>query len=408
MVKGLLVAAALFACVVPVLLVASPISYVPLIMVVCLVALSWAYLQVLKRNFSFSEEALARSCERGSNVRLSVTLRNGCALPHPYIDVSFCISDLFDGRDVVRHVTVALGAHEVQQFDFDAQFSHVGRYSAGIDSVVLHDMLGLFEARIDRTLCRQVVVRPRLFSFPGISISEINESAAAQVRAIASTDSVDYSSVREYRFGDPLKTVHWNLTSRSANHTMYTRLFEEFVSPSLSIVIDPFADFEGKEQLMSCFDGEVESAASLARFAQANGIDCSVRYMTSGGEYEQAHLTSVSDTEELVLASSRIFPVSDGRPQMMLPLEALHTQAASMQRVGNVAFVTARVSDEIVQLLSSLAANRISPLLVLCVPAGLAGDERARYLAPVRQLSARGIPFLVMESNEYETRGVAA
>lgn len=404
--NGFLLLLTLLACGVPVLLVASPISYVPFITVVLMVLASFLYLQILKHTFSFSEDQLARSCERGTTVRLNVVLSNKSPFPHPYIDVSFCISDLFEGNDAVRHVSASLGAFETSNFSFDAQFSHVGRYSAGIDSVVLHDLLGLFQAKIDCTLCHQVIVRPRLFDFPGVELTDANESAAQMMRAIASTDSIDYSSVREYRYGDPLKTVHWNLTSRSAEGTMYTRLYEEFVSPSLSIIIDPFSDVSSTDDLMSTFDGIIESAASFARFAQSEGVDCTVRYAARNYEYTAVRLSTMADTEQLVLSAQRIASVSDGRPQMALPLEMLNAEANSQQRVGNVAFVTGRVSQDIIQLLSVLSARRIRPLLIVCVPASFVGPDRKKYLTPLHQLSARGIPYFIMESNEQETRGV--
>lgn len=406
-VKGLLLFAALIACGLPVLLIASPISYIPLITVLLLVLCSFVYVQVLRRTFSFSEEQIQQVCERGTNAALKVTLTNKSIFPHTYVDVCFSISDLFGGTAAVKNITVSLGPLQTNSFEFSAQFGHVGRYTAGVDSVVLHDFLGLFGAKIEQPICHQVLVRPRLFSFPDVKMEESSDSVTQLMKVINSTDSVDYSGVREYRFGDPLKTVHWNLSSRTADNTLYTRLFEEFVSPSLSIIMDCFSDFNDDEDLMCAFDGVVESASSFARFARRQGVDCVVRYLNRNWESVSVNLGTEADTEQLVLSAQRIQALSKDSRYEALPLEMLVQEGMRARGSANVALVTARLSSQMLVVLSELAARHILPILVVCLPASFAGKERQNYLKPLVALQGLGIPYFVMESNGYETKEVA-
>lgn len=407
LVKGLLLFAALIACGLPVLLIASPISYVPLITVVLLVLCSFAYVHVLKRTFSFSEEQIQQVCERGTNAALKVTLTNKSIFPHSYVDVRFSISDLFGGTAAVKNITVSLGPRQTNSFEFDAQFSHVGRYTAGVDCVVLHDFLGLFSAKIVQPICHQVLVRPRLFDFPDVTMEESSDSVTQLMKVINSTDSVDYSGVREYRFGDPMKTVHWNLSARAADRSLFTRLFEEFVSPSLSIIMDCFSDFKGNEELMCVFDGIVESSSSFARFARCQGVDCVVRYLNRSWEGVSVNLGTEADTEQLVLSAQRIAPLVENPQHAALPLEMLVQEGARARGSANVAFVTARLSEEMLVVLSELASRHTLPILVLCLPASFAGKERKAYLKPLAALQGLGIPYFVMESSGFETKGVA-
>jgi uncharacterized protein (DUF58 family) len=412
--KALLLVAALLLCGIPPIFLAHPISYVPLIMVVISLLISFIYLRILKRTFSFSEDGMLGSCERGEGVGLAVTLRNGSILPHARIDVSFYITDLFGEYDALRTMVVPLGPRETATFDFAAAFTHLGTYSAGVDSIVLTDLFGLFSCTIQNTKRRQVAVRPRLFDFNDVEISEAEEESASMLKPITD-DGTDYSSVREYHYGDPLKTVHWNLSARSATGTMYTRLFETYVTPSMAAVIDPFAEGGDRETLMSLFDGMVEGAASLSRFARSQGVECAVRYLDRNFEPASICLAGEGDADELVLNAHRIVSLSSGADgeeaadalrASTIPVDLLLQEGLSSQGASNIAFITSRLSEDILSALSDVAARRRQAMLVLVVPATLIGRERAEFLAPTAQLGAAGIPYFILESTELETRRV--
>ncbi len=441
--KALLLVAALLLCGVPVALVAHPISYVPLITVVLALAASFSYLQILKRTFSLSEDGMRRSCERGEAVGLSVTLSNGSILPHPRVVVSFYITDLFGEYDALRTMVVPLGSREVATFNFDANFTHLGRYAAGVDCVRLSDLFGLFSCTIPNAQRRQVVVRPRLFDLADVDISEAEEESASMVKPITA-DGTDYASVREYRFGDPLKTVHWNLTARSATNTMYTRLFETYVTPSVAAIIDPFAPSGDREVLMSLFDGMMEGAASLSRFARAQGVECTIRYLGRGFEPASICLAGEEDADELILSACRIVSLTGGagtqqvkaqageagaggqaapsggsepghaasfddiRRASSIPVELFLQEGAGSQGASNIAYVAARLDEGILSALEEVAARRRQAMLMLVIPASLVGRARTEFLAPLSQLAQAGIPYYVLESTELETRRVAS
>lgn len=402
-----LVIAALVFCIFPVLVLASPVSYIPLVAAVLLVAISWLYLQVLRRSFAFSEEQMTDSCERGLDAKLAVVLENRSVLPFPRIEVAFFLTDLFGQYEALRTMTATLGPKEKSTHAFSVRFEHLGRYSCGIDHIIIHDLLGLFHARVDNDRPRSVVVRPRLFDFSQPDISEATDDESNNMLKPIVDDSTDYASVREYRYGDPLKTIHWNLSARSADGTMFTRLFETYVSPTLSVVMDSFADSGDAEELMGLFDGIVESAASLSDFARKQGIECTIHYLDRSFEPATACLASSDDADELVLDMHRIESATGEHMRLAsLPIDLLRAQGTGSFGSSNVAFATSRIDDDIVTALIDTAARRRNPLLLLTVPASLGGRERNEFLAPVRRLSAAGIATFVIESNEHETKVV--
>jgi uncharacterized protein (DUF58 family) len=404
--RTLLVLAALVVLVLPVLLIAHPISYVPLIAAVIIIAVSWAYLQVLRRSSSVSVAQMAGACERGQTTQLAVALANASVLPFPRIEMEFFVTDLFDSYDDVRKLTCALGPRESDTLDFDVRFAHLGTYRAGISQVVIHDLLGLFSVRLAGGASRSVVVRPRRVLMNSVSAMQaIPDESRRMLRPIAS-DDMDYRGVREYRYGDPLKTIHWNLTSRSPAATMYTRLYEAYVNPSLVIVIDAYSPSLEAEELMSLFDGMVECAAALSHAAREAGIDAEVRYIDRENTPASARLASVADADSLVAGMLHITPVEEAGMHATTTETMLRGAGLSTHGFGNVALVTSRLDAGLLSALVEIRMRRRNTMAFVAVPRSLEGRERESFLAPLRRLDVAQIAHYVVESTEVETKVV--
>lgn len=401
--KGVALAVACLLLVIPVLLVASPISYVPLITVAVFVAVSFGYLQVLRATLEFDEDSLIDSCVRGEKIEFAVGLRNRSWLAHPRLDLYFYVTDLFGDYDAITPVTTTLGPRESNDFHFDARFTHLGTYSAGVSKIVCHDLLGLFSATITNDARHTVSVLPCLFDIENVDFANVTVTESKnQFRPILS-DDMDYAGVREYQLGDPMKTVHWNLSSRNPSGELYTRLFEVFANPGLGIVIDPYAPSYDAEGLMTVFDGLVESALSANDAARKMGVDSSVTYLSREGEALSSHVVSASDSDELIRSMLQVRPAAQNAVDALEPVELLRKAGYSAHGQGNLAFCTSRLEEDALSTLTELKMRRRNPLLFVAVPRGLEDKARREFLAPLRRLDAVRIPYYIVESNENGT-----
>lgn len=392
--------------VLPVLLIAHPISYVPLVAAVLLVAVSWVYLQVLRRSLGVSVAQMSVSCERGQQAELSVALSNVSRLPFPRIDLAFFVTDLFGDYDDVKSLVCALRPGEESELRFDVRFAHLGTYDAGIDHVVVHDLLGLFSARIEEGARRAVVVRPRTVDLGRADVTRVVPDESRNMLKPVASDDMDYANVREYRYGDPLKTIHWNLTARDPAGTMYTRLYETYVNPALAIVVDSYAPGYGSEDLMSLFDGMVECAAALSAQARAAGVDTEVRYLDRTQAPAAGHLASASDADDLVMDMLRITPAEEAGVHAAATEALLRSTGLMTHGFGNVAFVTSRLDANLLTTLVEIRMRRRNALAFVAVPRSLEGRDRERFLAPLHRLDDAGVAYCVVESTEIETKVV--
>lgn len=404
--RVLLLLAALFCLVLPVILVAHPISYLPLICTVLLLLVSWIYLQIIRRSISLDVSSMANECVRGSQTALEVTLSNRSFLPCARIQMDFYVTDIFGDYDSVRTLTYSAKAHEDLSVGFDVTFAHLGTYYAGVNNVVVYDLLGLFHATLSDGSRRQVTVRPRKMSLANeVDLTAVPDESRRALKPVTA-DDLDYSSVREYRYGDPLKTVHWNLSAREGNGTLYTRLYETYVNPTLTIVLDSLAPDYDAEELMSLMDGMVETAAELCSQARLSGVEAEVRFLGRDGEPHLSHLVDASDACSLVADMKRITPQSSPEAADAAADEILREVGLAPQGSGNVALITARTDAEQLDALCEVAMARRNAMAFLAVPRSLVGREREAYVAPMRQVSAVGGAWWAIESNETLTEVV--
>ena len=388
--------------VLPPLLLSNIIAYAPLIMALLSVAVSYASMRVAASGIDVDEEIRVDSCERGSKVPLKVRIRNGSLVPIARLEAVFFISDIQGGYDVVTSVSVSMNPREDLDLLFDARFAHLGRYNAGIDRIVVHDLIGLFSRNVELASHSSVDVRPKLFDIGTPDMTHVTlEETSKMFRPIV-TDEFDYSGVREYRPGDPLKTVHWNLSGRIPDGKLYTRLFEVYAEPGLAVIVDAIAPDYGVENLMSAFDSLVESAASISNAAQELGVESEVRYIDREGAPCAAHLEKTSDVDMLVHTMMPATP-AQGQRSDYEAIEMLAREANAPQGKGNVAYCACQVDDAAISALVDMRMRRRNPILFLAVPRQIEDAARTALLEPLKRLAAAGVPYFIVETNEVMT-----
>ncbi|MGN0038626.1 MAG: DUF58 domain-containing protein [Coriobacteriales bacterium] len=391
----------LAACVVPVVFLATPVSYVPLVACVATVALSFAYLRVLAGSIEYSEGSLLESCERGTEAAFAVTFKNRSALPVLRLEPYFYVSNLFGEVDDSIPASMVLMPREECEFRFGARFEHLGTYSAGVSTIVVSDLLGLFRHTIVNPNRHEVKVLPKVFDVSGMSLDNVSAQESRKAFQPIVTDDMDYAGVRDYEPGDPLKTIHWKLSSRNPLENYYTRLFETFGNPGIDIIIDHTAPRYDSESLMQVFDGLIESALSVALFAASRGVDATFTYTDKYGEARRVQNVSVETSSRLIDDIPRV-AVGEGDEALELLRRCVH----SIHGEGNVAFCTAHVGEELVQLLQDAKARKRNAMLFVVVPKLLEPAERDELLRPLRRLCSAQVPcFVISDATQLETAG---
>jgi len=370
---------------------ATLVGWVPFLTVLFAIALAFAYLQLVKRRLTFSEEAFATSCQRDSDVRFSVRFGNPLPLLVYRLEAFLFMADAMGTRTGEMSTTLALAPYDSQAFGFTMRFDHIGVYEAGLDRVVVSDFLGLFKTTLRRDQHALVNVTPKMHSVRGVRFSNDAMMEASRAAQAVLADSMDYAYSREYVTGDPLKTIHWKLSARTGQYM--TRLYEVYTNPGVCVVLDFYGPSDDTVTLMSMFDTVVEAGFSLAEFAHTSGFDTEVRYVARDGgarllhRWGQGELASI--VSEMPAMSGNAVDASDA-------LDVIAEQIGARQGQNNLVVCSANLDASMLSLVAGAKSLGRAPLFVAIVPVGLEGRERDAYCKPLARLDAAGVPYMAI------------
>lgn len=367
-------------------------GYFPLLFLLCLCLLSLVWGAFVARGLRVEKIAADSRCRRGEDLSLRLFVRNTSRLVCPGCTAELYTTDLFGkvrSRDFLRF-TLAPG--ESREFSMAVRFDHTGRYRFGLRTLRTQCLLGAASYTAEQGFGDEVCVEPRLHALERLSFDCQARSESRRAQIASSAESVDCSGVREYAFGDPIKLIHWKLSSHAGDYV--TKLLESYGNNALTVVPSSAApDFDG-ETLMGLYDTVTECCASLCVRARELGMDVELLCRgRDGGEVRQL-LDAASDFSFLIDALPAAGP--EAGPGPALP-ELLAREEASRYSNSNIAVCAAQLSEETAQALLRLRRAGKSPLLFYARPRQATGDDLSgdRIL---RSLESFGVSCCVIPS----------
>ncbi len=374
---------------------ATAIGWVPFVMVIFGIVFAYAYVYALSRSISYTESPASLDCERGDDIRFDVNFKNSGPLFFFRVEAYFYISDLFDNVATENMTTLGLGPREKTNVGFDTTFDHIGTYSAGLNRLVIHDFLGLFQRTLPNNYKRVINVTPKLVCLEDLRLSWDSMQESTKAKKSVITDSMDYSHVREYEQGDPLKTIHWNLSARVGS--FMTRLYEMPTNPSVCVIMDFYSMADHAQDLMSAFDAVVESSFSIAQFTRTRGMDTEVIFRDKN---DMPYNVVRWGKDELPKIIDSMPKMTNDAQRMQGAISLLREQISLTTGANNIIVCSANLDAQLIDTVVEAKIRRRSPLMVAVVPSSLDGRARDKYCKNLSRLDAADIPYLVISRAE--------
>ncbi|UWX97951.1 DUF58 domain-containing protein [Arthrobacter zhaoxinii] len=299
----------------------------------------------------------------------------------------------FGPSPVFRFPAVHAAENGSSTYEYRLRSSRRGLYGIGPVTAEFLDPLGL--ARTVHTLggTDRLAVAPAPLELPPSSLFGslgTDGTAASRRRGTPSEDDV---STREYRYGDPMRRVHWAATARHGE--LMVRQEEPVTAPTASILLDQrlpaYADgaapLPGNGDLLTSetFEWAVSAVISSAVFFTEAGF--SVRFIDELSRPGLARSPSALDGSETgfrgsdgvlnlaeglaALGLEPVPPPSAGRPPAAaVPFAALD---GSGQAPGPLLVVAGRMTTDEALVLAPASRYARQPLILLVTdrPAGL-------------------------------------
>jgi hypothetical protein len=136
----------------------------------------------------------------------------------------------------VTDLRLTLSPRETRSFGFSASFPHIGNYRAGIRRIELLDALGIFRAVRDQEKSFGVEVLPRMAQIASLPVTANVQAESTHMSVQSPLNGSDYTGVREYAFGDPMKSIHWKLSAHAGG--LMTKQMESYSNTGMSVILD--------------------------------------------------------------------------------------------------------------------------------------------------------------------------
>jgi uncharacterized protein (DUF58 family) len=310
----------------------------------------------------------------GDEIEIVMNIENRKPLPVPWLHFHEFISQGLEliGREdqfidymggTPLDEVVSLGRYERLRRRYMLRTLSRGHYHFGPSELTSGDLFGLYVRKVNLAIHSwDLIVYPDIFPLPELELPTARPIGDAHTRIPVWRDPTRPAGIREYRSGDPMKSIDWKATAR--RNELFVKVFDPSVSEYAVVLTEgtttdrPWEGFrlDVLEALASC-------AGSVASHALAQGFR-----------------TGLIVNSTLSLGGRNVVRPASGPAQLPAMLEAL-------------AMMRPAIMESLQQLARAHARD--------AVPAGatiffVAGQLRASAVAYVSELAQRGHPVTTL------------
>ncbi len=167
----------------------------------------------IRVNLEISETTV----EKNTPFSYIITISNESLLPITFSDAYLSIPDKESVRTSIKKVLITMPPMSQSSIQNTVSFPFRGTYSIGIDTIYVYDFFKTVKFRVDISEKRELFVVPRRLKSDIKRSIVSSDTSGLTSRSPFSPERTEVDDIREYRFGDQLKSIHWKLSSKSEN-----------------------------------------------------------------------------------------------------------------------------------------------------------------------------------------------
>jgi len=372
----------------------SVYGYLPSLSLTFLFIISALYIITIRGHIRFELAADDAVCRRGERVNIAVKIVNSSILICPKARVNLYVSDYFGGDDSVEPTSFTMYGRSKSEFMLDIKMNHIGIYTAGVKTLVIYGLLGIFSITIKENKNFTVTVLPKADMSEDINLKDRLLTESKNCQKNTQSDGYDYTGVREYALGDSMKRIHWKLSAHSL--TYMTKITETSKNSDMTVVIDFIALQLSRDILPDIYDCLIETGLSFVEQAISKDVEYSVLFAGRDWEIVRAIPKGTQDYENLIHMMPLI--CTDPGLDKTDGFGILEKEMQISNRSSNIILCTSRVTPQLVQELITVKQQQRNPMLYYIIPPDLNRREIEDLTAPLRILDDYNILYQLVSA----------
>ena len=379
----------------------NSVSYIFFIVICAVLPADLLYTLAAYLSVSATFGCSAEKVGKNEAVEFSVTLQNRFILPLPFTEAELILPDTTGFSSSDTYVRVPLSALGKSEYKKSVAFPYKGEYACGVGCVYVSGLLRFFRMKIAVHRSGTVTVLPRRITAP-LPNRNINDTASSSSAAVSGTDRAEITEIKEYIPGDPIRNIHWKLSTKVEE--LMTKHFGAENGLMTCVIADSGAHYEldsGMDIDINefCDDAVCEICCYVVSAALLEGRKAALVYNDSHRNRtttERKLFDGISGFEDFLPYYAACSPVK--------PVSASALLGYCEDGVDNdIIFVTSRLTEDTVTALCEAQAVNRSVTLLLFEPYSKINDPtqlRSTAEAGIRELAAADV--IVQKINEKE------
>ncbi|MBQ6692815.1 MAG: DUF58 domain-containing protein [Clostridia bacterium] len=233
-------------------------------------------------------------------------LTNNSLFPAVKLRITISILNDLTGEEETLSLSAGVGAKQTFRQELELKSAHCGRLYVHIKSAAVFDYFGVFSKKLRLEAAARLTVLPELFPCD-VSISPAFVTADEESVSERGDDMTELFALREYQSGDPIRRIHWKLSSKVGS--LLVKEPGRNISRSLLVFWDKRHGCSPMRM-----DALAEAACSLAQSLSEQGLS----YDLAWSDGEELQLRSIPDGNAL-LAAIGAMVTRAGHPDSPLP-----------------------------------------------------------------------------------------
>lgn len=240
----------------------------------CIMSYSLATCLWVLMDFNYTQSIKPRQVTKGTKAILQMEIHNDRLFIFPYIKVYYqnLYSGIYGTLEESICSVLPLKQHIIKE---EIPCNIRGRFPLGIVKVEIGDLLGLFNFSIDLTKKSYhrplyIDIWPRILRLASLPIPQIDHEGNVSKALMDTQDISNISDIRQYRFGDPLKKIHWKLSSKLQE--IQVKNYESDTQPEIIIIIETSYNENRDMDSFLIEDQMIESTTAIVHYLLSNWI----------------------------------------------------------------------------------------------------------------------------------------
>jgi len=212
-------------------------------------------------DFKYLQAVSPETATKGQKAELLIQIHNDKPFVYPFLKVYYKTpEDVMTGNTKEHLFFILPYSYQELKEGFICQLR--GRYPLGLVRVEVGDLFGLFTFSINlekKVYHKQLYlnVKPRILSLSRLPLPYIQQEGSLNQQLLNTEEAATIADIRQIRYGDPLKKIHWNVSSKFQE--LYVKNYETTSQPEVIVFMDtrPYGTegitrYEVEDQIIEC------------------------------------------------------------------------------------------------------------------------------------------------------------